>query len=193
MDYNRRFDVDYCNSNLFDDFELHLDALNLLQLVNFDTWSRMVGSNLRSSCLDHVYVREVDLVHNILHVKPCFGDHELIMFYINVVRPPPRITVSRNWKNYSQNSLNGALSLINWSNNLMEVQSLWNDFETKLIRVVDNLVPLTEFKNNIVMKVPNYHIKHKLNIRKEKYTTFHHLLEYLSIYVQKKNILHTNY
>ena len=35
----------------------------------------------------------------------------------------------------------------------MEVQSVWNDFETELIRVVDNLVPLTEFENNIVMKV----------------------------------------
>ena len=102
LDYNRRFDVDYGSSGLFDDFELHLDALNLLQLVNFDTWSRMVGSNLRSSCLDHIYVREIDLVHNITHVKPCFGDHELIMFYIDVVRPPPRTTVSGNWKNYLQ-------------------------------------------------------------------------------------------
>ena len=94
------------------------------------------------------------------------------MFYINVVRPPPRITVSRNWKNYSQNSLNGALSLIDWSNNLMEVQSVWNDFETKLIRVVDNLVPLTDFENNIVMKVPDYHIKRKLNIRKRLLKNF---------------------
>ena len=73
---------------------------------------KLVGSNLRSSCLDHIYVRVVDLVHNISHVKPCFGDHELIMFNINVVRPPPRIMISRNWKKYSQVSLNGALSLV---------------------------------------------------------------------------------
>ena len=112
-----------------------------------------MGVELRSSILDHVYTRDTTTISVITNIKPCFGDHELIMFYINVVRPPPRITVSRNWKNYSQNSLNGALSLIDWSNNLMEVQSVWNDFETELIRVVDNLVPLTEFENNIVMKV----------------------------------------
>ena len=49
LDLNRRYDVDYCYKNLFDDFELHLETLNLLQLVNFDTWSRMVGTTLRSS------------------------------------------------------------------------------------------------------------------------------------------------
>ena len=126
----------------------------------------MVGSNVRSSCLDHIYVRVVDLVHNITHVKPCFGDHELIMFKINLVRPPPRITVSRNWNSYSKARLGEALSLVDWSNNLKDVQSVWNDFETKLIRVVDDHAPLMEFKNNTVMIVPNFHIKRKLNTRK---------------------------
>ena len=105
LNHNRRFDVDYCNANLYDDFELHLFTLNLLQLVNFDTWSRIVGTNLRSSCLDHVYVRRLDLVKNINHMRPCFGDHDLIMLNLSFVRPQPRITVSRNWHNYSEGTL----------------------------------------------------------------------------------------
>ena len=61
---------------------------------------------------------------------------------------------------------------MDWSNNLNDVQSVWNDFETKLIRVVDDHAPLMEFKNNTVMIVPNFHIKHKLNTRKRLLNVF---------------------
>ena len=56
LDYNKRFDVNYQRENLFELFENKLGDLNLLQLVNFDTWSRLVGVVLRSSLLDHIYV-----------------------------------------------------------------------------------------------------------------------------------------
>ena len=54
------------------------------------------------------------------------------------------------------------LSLVEWSNNFGDVQSIWNDFETKIIKVIDELVPLTEFSNNIVIKEPSCQIKRKL-------------------------------
>ena len=53
LDYNRRFDVTYGNSNLFGEFDLHLEMLNPIQIVNFDTWYRIVNNCLKSSCLDH--------------------------------------------------------------------------------------------------------------------------------------------
>ena len=58
LDNNKRMDVNYCNSSLFSKFNDHLGDLSLLQLVTFDTWSRLIGTNLRSSCLDHIYVKD---------------------------------------------------------------------------------------------------------------------------------------
>ena len=57
--YNKVFDVNYGHRHLFADFEETLSNCNLIQLVNFVTWSRMVGSMLRSSFLDLVYVKDV--------------------------------------------------------------------------------------------------------------------------------------
>ena len=39
---------------MFDDFDDLLSMFNLVQVVNFVTWSRMVGLTLRLSILDHI-------------------------------------------------------------------------------------------------------------------------------------------
>ena len=55
LDYNKKFDVNYEREGLFSLFEEKLGDMNLVQLVNFNTWSRMCGTQLRSSLLDHIY------------------------------------------------------------------------------------------------------------------------------------------
>ena len=92
IDYNKRFDVNYQRESLFELFEEKLGELDLIQLVKFDTWSRLVGLGLRSSLLDHIYVNNVDLIKNVTHVKPCFGDHVLIMAHCHIIKPQPKIT-----------------------------------------------------------------------------------------------------
>ena len=79
LDYAKKFNVNYQRETLFELFDTKLGALNLIQIVNFDTWSRMVGPVLRSSILDHIYVTDNNYLSNVTHVKPCFGDHVLIM------------------------------------------------------------------------------------------------------------------
>ena len=54
LDYNKVYDDNYSYKNLFDDFEDRLSMFNLVQMVNFVTWSRMVGPTVRSSILDHL-------------------------------------------------------------------------------------------------------------------------------------------
>ena len=122
LNYNRTFDVDYCNANLFEEFDLRLEFLDLVQLVNFDTWSRLVGTNVRSSCLDHIYVKNVHFVSKLTHLTPCFGDHKLIMIDLYFARPPPRISVGRNWSRCSPEALNSELSRVDWSNEATDVQ-----------------------------------------------------------------------
>ena len=68
LDFNKISDINYTHANLFDEFELRLGPLKLAQLVNFDTWSRVVGTILRSSCLDHIYVNDIGLVNNVTHL-----------------------------------------------------------------------------------------------------------------------------
>ena len=52
----------------------------------------MVGTTVRSSILDHIYVNEIDLVKNVTHLRPIFGDHELVMAELCIVRPQPKVT-----------------------------------------------------------------------------------------------------
>ena len=110
-----------------------MSEFNLLQLVNFDTWFRTVGNVNRSSLLDHIYVSNVKLINSVNHVKPFFGDHELVVATLCIDRPPPTISVMRDWRKYSKELLCSRLSEVNWTSNALDVQQLWNDFENKLI------------------------------------------------------------
>ena len=148
-----------------------LDAI-YIQLVNFDTWSRIVGTTLRSSLIDHIYVKSPEIVSCVLHSRPCFGDHDLITLQLCLAKPPPKISVGRNWSKYSPISLCSKLSHVDWSSKATDVQGLWNDFETKLINLIDELVPLTEYKNNLAVRAPFPRIKSKLNLRKRLIKNF---------------------
>ena len=49
LDYAKAYDVNYCNKNFSSDFDEVLSEFELIQLVKFETWSRMVGFKRRSS------------------------------------------------------------------------------------------------------------------------------------------------
>ena len=136
MDYKKKYDVNYCNANLFEIFDERLEDLNLIQLVKFDTWSRIVGLECRSSVLDHIYVNCVSLIQNVCHSKPIFGDQELVTAELCIIKPVTKVSVCRDWRHYSKEKLNNRLGVVDWSNNAHDVQELWNDFEVKIIRVI---------------------------------------------------------
>ena len=77
----------------------------------------------------------------------------------------PEVSLRRDWRKYSKEILLAELSLVDWSSDVNNVQNMWDAFESKLVKVVDNIAPLTEFSNNKVKtKIPNI-IKHKINKR----------------------------
>ena len=49
--------MNYRLAGLFGDVDGILGEHQLLQMVEFPTWSRVVEGNLRSSIIDHVYVK----------------------------------------------------------------------------------------------------------------------------------------
>ena len=89
------------------------------------------------------------MINDLKGVTPVFGDHKMIIFCIDVIKPKIDVTYRRDWRHYSKDKLCNELCSIAWSNDIDDVQGFWNDFECKLINVVDKIVPITKFENNI--------------------------------------------
>ena len=78
----------------------------------------------------------------------CFGDHVLVLADVCIVKTTQKLSRKRDWRKYSKDELNNALGRVDWSNNAHYVQEMWNDFETKLINVIDTLVPVRDVIND---------------------------------------------
>jgi hypothetical protein len=99
------------------------------------------------------------------YYKPCFGDHELVMAHCYIIRQQPKITQRRDWRHYSKEKLNEKLVEVDWHNDCNTAQEAWNDLENKLVKIVDSVVPISEFKGNHLALKPCPTIKRKLNLR----------------------------
>ena len=168
LDDVKRYHTDYANKNLFDILNDKIDQLDLIQLVTFPTWSRLVNASFKSSILDHIYTQDITLVNNIQSFKPLVGDHLIVSFNLYEKLPEPKLIFKRNWQSYSKEKLLVELSKVNFDCDATDVQSYWNQLEQKIIKIVDVLVPLELFSHNSTVKskcTPPF-IKCKLNTRK---------------------------
>ena len=128
------------------------EPLGLVQLVEFETWRRIVNGTLRTSILDHVYTDDMTIIEDLTPIETIVGDHSLITMKLrNTIKDPPIITYRRNWSKYSKAKLIEELSSQNcnmqWQ--MEDVQSNWNKIEEVLIKVSDIVAPISEFKNNV--------------------------------------------
>ena len=168
LDYARKYELDYVNKNMFINFDKELDVFNLEQVIAFPTWSREILGVRKYSILDHVYTTDSTDIANIYKRDPIFGDHSLIIVELRTEAKKVQITkLDRDWRNYSQQTLNDSLEAINWQIDISDVQNFWNAFEQDLLSVVDQIVPIVEFVNNSVKNVETpCFIKRLLNTRK---------------------------
>lgn len=157
----------YPFKNYFRELDTELADFNLTQIVKTTTWTRLVGQTLRESILDHVYTSNPLATSCLKDTKPTFGDHFMISFNYDCERPKPEINYRRAWNNYSKEKLCEKLSEVDWSCSCDTVQDIWNSFENKIINVVDDIVPVSQFYNNTycVDKIPDY-VKRKEDQRK---------------------------
>ena len=77
LDYNKKHDVSYSHRNYFTALDTLTESFNLTQIVNFDTWSRIINGVKKSSVLDHIYTNNSAMVSNVNFETPTFGDHVL--------------------------------------------------------------------------------------------------------------------
>jgi hypothetical protein len=141
----------------FDDFERVLSGTDLVQMVNFPTWSRTINGVVKESLLNHFYSNNPLSISDIHSVEPIFGDHYMIAASICTVKPQPSFCYRRNWSSYDRSTLCENLALVDWRCDYDDVQSYWNNFENKILEFIDNLVPLTSFSNNITTNQTRQH------------------------------------
>ena len=167
LDWHMKGLHNYAFKNYYNDMDDALSGLNFIQLVKFPTWCRTINNVVKQSTLDHVYSNNFNSVSSIEQIDPISGDHCLVTMNLDSVKPSAQFSFRRNWKFYNKISLCHELSLVDWSCNEDSVQATWNNFENKLLRVVDDLVPLSCFSDKISTKnsLPDS-VRNKINRRK---------------------------
>ena len=150
---------------MFDDFDNALSEFNLVQVKDFNTWSRLVGADVRSSLLDHVYIKDPTVLSNVKFTNPFFGDHVLVEFQVNAVIKMADPVKRRNWRGYSKETLINKLTGVDWKIEINDVQQYWNVFESKLIKIIDDIVPLVDYVNDVIKEKTPKLIKNKINKR----------------------------
>jgi hypothetical protein len=90
------------------------------------------------------------MVDRLIQVGFLQGEAEQIIASINTVKPRPTFSYRKKWSRYYK---------------------IWNNFGNKILEVINNLVPLTSFSNNIATKqtLPAS-IKSKINLGKRLIT-----------------------
>ena len=70
LNYAGKNDVNYSHIKYFDDFDDALLDKNLIQIVEFPTWSRIVNNVLIESIIDHIYVKDPTILSQL---SRCLG------------------------------------------------------------------------------------------------------------------------
>ena len=63
---------------------------NLIQIIEFDTWSRVINGIKKSSLIDHVYVTDISSVIDVKFEVPIFGDHVLAIVNLALDKNVPK-------------------------------------------------------------------------------------------------------
>ena len=167
LDLNKENDGSYGKRLLFDDMIESLGHHNLEQMIQEDTWSRIINGNLTSSRIDHVHTTCQDNLQRMQYSNEAYSDHLLIKFNLttNENIQPTKPTYKRSWYGYNKEKLCAELETLNWDCNREDPQSYYDWFENEILKVVDHLVPY---------KAKMYNMQTK---KIHKYTTYHLLIE----------------
>ena len=69
LDDTKRNAMEYRYKNLFEIQNASFDELNLIQIIEFPTWQRIINNVLKESVLDHVYVQDPTIIIKISSTK----------------------------------------------------------------------------------------------------------------------------
>ena len=153
LDFNKVYDPFYGHHLLYQSLHTSFEPLGLIQLINFETWIRFVNGIKRSSVIDHLNTTNPFNISNLTQITSDVGDHYLITFTLNGTVIPPKSILKHDWRSYQVESLlNNLSNKHDLSFKPQDVQTTWNYLENGLIKVTDQIAPLTPFTNNQISK-----------------------------------------
>ena len=111
---------------------------NLIQMVEFETWSRVINGVKKESTLDHIYANDMMSILDVSYKVPPFGHHVLVIAELSfAVNFEKKIIMKRNWKSYlpSTFSLTLTCNLASLNGGLTDlgVQDYWNEIECAIM------------------------------------------------------------
>ena len=143
LDENKINSREYAFKHHFHDMAEIWENINMVQLVDFDTWSRKVNDQLRTSRLDHIYTNNSIIIDTPKGVDTLVGDHLLVMVNVNTCsKHVQKIIHYRDWSNYTEGALVEALLKMEFNTLITPVQELSNNIERNIITVVDEIAPM---------------------------------------------------
>ena len=104
-------------------------ACNLIQIVNFITWSRIVNGVQRESILDHVYTTDIMNIPKLHSITPVIGDHKMLIIYVNRSQANPSMQIKRIWRHHRADNLVHEIGGLNLDYNISNLQQFWNRLE----------------------------------------------------------------
>ena len=151
LDDHRRFQVDYAQRMLFQDFEEILGHHHFIQHVKEPTWERVIENQKKNSILDHIYSSDSTKVKSISLKNTSFGDHKLVIVETTDMPQDEDLNLQRrNWKHYSEARLVQMLGAVEWQVEIDSVQEMWNTFEQSILTIVDTIAPLEALRNTTI-------------------------------------------
>ena len=75
---------EYSNRQMLSTLKEFASELNLIQVVNFKTWSRTINGTIKESLLDHVYLNIISTFDSVFYDTPVFGDHLLVIVKLSL-------------------------------------------------------------------------------------------------------------
>ncbi len=143
FDYNKRTDVSYHLRKLYDKWLNLEEASQLVQLVDFTTWTRTCQGQLKQSTLDQVLTNNHSLIDSVEEGNAATSDHVPVIITLTVCKEKaePANIWARDWKNYSPELLQERLAGVDWNINCTGVQDYNDEMEQKIMTVLEDIIP----------------------------------------------------
>ena len=111
LDYNKKDISNYPQRRIYDELLETVNAFDLTQIVEEETWLRVYQGLTRSSILDHVYTNNLDLIDQISVDKQVISDHcSVTVTLCGALREEKTNYYTYIcWKNYSKAKLSAEL------------------------------------------------------------------------------------
>ena len=170
INYTKKNNRNVVNRSLTQVLNSLVENHSLEQVVSFDTWSRTVNGQYRSSIIDHVYVNDPGKVKSVTPISIPISDHIPVKVEYELQTKSVRSTIMvRNWKGYSREKWIDLLRGEDWTVAQHTVQDISNHIETMILKTLQTLAPLEEqlLKNNSYLLPP-----HLIKMRKKRKNLF---------------------